>query len=71
MQAVNSRKVNDFSEGVGTELGQTHVLFHGDTRVVAHLLIQPGEPVEERRLSRIGTADQRYPKRALRRHRAR
>ena len=55
-QTVDARQIHqgDFTARIHPDLAQA--LFDRDPRIIGHLLPEPGEPVEERRFSAIGSS---------------
>ena len=56
---MDARKVDEIHVALIGEAHAPHVLLHGHARIVRHLLAEPGQTVEERRLARVGGPNQR------------
>ena len=56
---MGARQVDEFDDLV-VGFQQTDVFLDGDARVVANTLLEPGQAIEERALTGIGIAENRY-----------
>ena len=58
LQGIGAGKVDQLHIGHGPHAADAHI--HRDTGKVRHLVVQPGELVEQQALARVGAADQDY-----------
>ena len=62
-EPVDAGEIDEVDDPPLGELHAPYVLLDGDARIVGHLLAEPGEPIEEGGLARVGRTDHRDERR--------